>query len=284
MNILFVGVFSGDSTNVGQWLELERISSNFVDTFDYRRVSKLEGSDVMHKKLENLAENNYDLIILSKCNQLNVKSIQPFRKRGTRVLLWYMDPMHNFNDELRQKILISDYVACALARPYHEAIKLNPRTSFVPEGFYKKDYYPVRVNGQDINVSFIGSLYGHRKEYINFDTRISVFNNVFKKDHNNIVARSKINLNFTSGGTSDRIYKILAAGGFLLTQPWPEMEKLFNPGKDFDLFRNKEEMKDKIYYYLKNKRDRDIIASNGIKSVQKYTYSNWAKEILEIVR
>jgi spore maturation protein CgeB len=77
---------------------------------------------------------------------------------------------------------------------------------------------------------------------------------------------------------------VLAARGFLLTEPWPEMENDFEIGKDLDIFTSVEELKKKIDYYLKNEDKAQEIAEHGYNTVQKFSRDNWAKRISEIFR
>ena len=101
--------------------------------------------------------------------------------------------------------------------------------------------------------------------------------------HAIVVGQSKINLNFVeaSAGTSDRTYKILAAGGFLLTQPWENMKRDFVNNIDLVTFRSIDELKDCIHFYLSNPRLRDAIAYNGCRTVQKFSRMFWARAIIE---
>ncbi len=88
---------------------------------------------------------------------------------------------------------------------------------------------------------------------------------------------SKININISSrsieSGIPQRVWDILAVGGFCLTNYQPELEEYFEIGKDLEVYHNKEEMMYKIAYYLKNEKERMRIAINGYKKVrQKHTY------------
>lgn len=118
------------------------------------------------------------------------------------------------------------------------------------------------------------------KKYVD-ELNIPIIQNAYGKEHSKVVSQTKINLNFTEGGTSDRTYKVLASRGFLLTEPWDGMEGDFIVGKDLDVFNNVEELRDKIEYYLKSERIRNRIANNGYKTVKKFDRINWAKKILE---
>ena len=70
----------------------------------------------------------------------------------------------------------------------------------------------------------------------------------------------------------------------MLTEPWPEMEKDFTPGKDLVVFTNVEEMEEKINYYLRNEEDRAIIASQGHETNKKFSRLSWAKNILNTMK
>ena len=49
------------------------------------------------------------------------------------------------------------------------------------------------------------------------DNDVTIFTSAYGSDHARAVSSSKINLNFcTDSGASDRVYKIMAAGGFFI--------------------------------------------------------------------
>ena len=85
---------------------------------------------------------------------------------------------------------------------------------------------------------------------------------------------SKINLNFTSKpiktGLPQRIWDIMGAGGFVLTNYQAEIGNFFEIGKDIEGFASEQELLDKVDYYLKNDADRVAIARNGCNKVRKY--------------
>ena len=85
---------------------------------------------------------------------------------------------------------------------------------------------------------------------------------------------SKINLNFTSKpiktGLPQRIWDIMGAGGFVLTNYQAEIGNFFEIGKDIEVFAREQELLDKVDYYLKNDADRVAIARNGCNKVRKY--------------
>ena len=99
---------------------------------------------------------------------------------------------------------------------------------------------------------------------------------------------SKINLNLTSKpirtGLPLRIWDILGAGGFLLTNYQSELEQYFEIGQDLGVFSSEDELLQKIEYYLLHEEDRHRISVNGYnKAKNLYSLQTRVEEILENV-
>ena len=289
MKIIYVGVFNvKGSTNIGQASTFEKIG-NEVIRYDYReRARILDGKLTNHnpkrdKDLVNLCRlEKPDFILYSKCNQLHVNVVIECNK-VCKSILWYMDFRNNINEELIQKIIHCDYVFSARLDGYEEGLKHNPNTYRVYEGFDASIHKPYDLE-KTKDVCFIGTLRENRVKYHNaipFD----VVTNAFDEHHAMIVSQTKINLNMSESadGTSDRTFKVMAAGGFLLTEPWQNLNQEFEVGKDLDTFSSIDELKLKIDYYLNNEDERTKIAEHGRKTVSKYTVEVFCKNILEVV-
>ena len=96
---------------------------------------------------------------------------------------------------------------------------------------------------------------------------------------------SKINLNFTSkpirSGLPLRIWDILGAGGFLLTNFQSEIPEYFEVGKDLEAFASEEELVEKIRYYLAHNEEREEIARNGYqKAKEQYSLETRVRQML----
>ena len=83
---------------------------------------------------------------------------------------------------------------------------------------------------------------------------------------------SKINLNFTTKpirtGLPLRIWDILAAGGFLLTNYQTEIPEYFEIGKDLEVFTSEQDLMEKIEYYLSHDEERIEIAKSGYQKAK----------------
>lgn len=99
---------------------------------------------------------------------------------------------------------------------------------------------------------------------------------------------SKINLNFTipniKSGIPLRIWDVLGAGGFLLTNYQAELPLFFTEGEDLVCFDGIKDMREKAGYYLEHEEERKRIAENGYRKVKEYhDYVNRLQTMLEIL-
>ena len=282
MKILFVGVFDreGKSTNVSQILSLKKLDHE-VSGYNYRQKAVLIGNEGRDKDLISTVKNrNFDLVIYSKCNVVSLETFREINKY-TKTCLWFMDPLISYNQEIRSKTALVDYFCCDKENVLEEALKINNNSFHVCEGFDSNIEKPHNIEKQ-YDVSFIGNIYGDRADLLGKIKRpVEIISNAYGKKHAVEVSKSKINLNFcTSKGASDRVYKILAAAGFLLTDDWINRDKCFVDGEHCVIFDNIEDLNEKISYYLNNPKEAAKIASNGHKAVQKFNRLNWAKQIV----
>ncbi len=82
---------------------------------------------------------------------------------------------------------------------------------------------------------------------------------------------SKINLNITSktieSGIPQRIFDVLACGGFCLTNYQPEVAEYFADGEELVMYKGLEDLAAKAAYYLSHEEERARIAKNGYRKV-----------------
>lgn len=88
-----------------------------------------------------------------------------------------------------------------------------------------------------------------------------------------IFNQSKINLNITTktiqSGISQRVFDVLACGGFLISNYQEELFEFFTPGKDLEIFTDLEDLHEKIDFYLSHEAARKEIALCGYDTVTK---------------
>ncbi len=98
-----------------------------------------------------------------------------------------------------------------------------------------------------------------------------------------VFRQSKINLNITlrsiTSGIPLRVFDILGAGGFCLTNYQESILEHFEDGRDLVIYSSPEDMLEKIGYYLTHEDERMAIARNGHEKVKDYSYYNTYKKL-----
>lgn len=110
--------------------------------------------------------------------------------------------------------------------------------------------------------------------------------NIPPQQVNKIYNSTKICLNMhhvqSKEGVNPRIFEILGAGGFQLTDYKKTLENFFEIGREIECYKTEKDLLDKIEYYLQNEDERKKIAQRGNNIVKKkHTYKHRAKTILD---
>ena len=106
---------------------------------------------------------------------------------------------------------------------------------------------------------------------------------------NKIFYLSRINLNITQPsietGLPQRILDIMGSGGFCLSNYQEEIDDYFIIGKEIEVFRDLEELKEKTSYYLTHEEERLQIAINGYRRIREdFSYLHQLKKLLNTVK
>ena len=293
MKILYAAVFTETSTNTPQAQAFEKLNHNLIKFDVTHELDIIQKQKRVENTLKKFARDDHlietcqnekpDLLLLSKGNGLDIRVVEKCQK-VCPVAVWYMDPMINVDEELLQKIDKADFIFYTAPIVYKKLKDKNSKSFLIQEGYEPAIHKFYDKIDKVYNVSFLGALKEHRSQYYqiyNFD----YFSDKYNRDHCKVVNQTRININFTNNheGTSDRAYKIMGSGGFLLTEPWDDLENDFKPDHDLVIFNNEKEFKEKIEEYLNNWQKRKHIARNGLSTVQKYTVEEWAKFIIKQV-
>ena len=94
-----------------------------------------------------------------------------------------------------------------------------------------------------------------------------------------IFNKSKIVLGFATVGKNDNIFilkgrdfEVPLTGSFYITGYHDELQEYFEIGKDIETYTSKEDLLEKVKYYLKNDKQREDIANSGYKKcLENYT-------------
>ncbi|MCB4790782.1 MAG: glycosyltransferase [Elusimicrobia bacterium] len=154
----------------------------------------------------------------------------------------------------------------------------------------KERYHPVNIK-KDIDVCFVGDCKKNdRMEYIQYLAENKIKIKAFGRGSNygflewdkfsETFSRSRINLNFTkidklnwlnkddpllknARQAKARPIEIALTGSFCLSEYSPQLNAMFEIGKEIDVFGNKKELLEKVNYYLSNPEKLDELAKNS---------------------
>ena len=272
MKILFIGVFTEGSTNNSQ-RDCLRSLGHVVHEFPYRSISNF---NIELQKIK-----DYDIILLSKGNGVSQYTMKKLKENNKKIIFWFMDPAQTFTSEMAMKTHFSDIAYFDKIKTLNIAKKFNKNSFYVCEGYDENVDFIQNVK-KEYDISFIGNVYGNRSSVLERLNNVKIISSAYGTQHSIEVGKSRINLNMcTDNCASDRIYKILAAGGFLLTDDWEgrELTGLVD-GEHLVIYSDVLDLQEKIVYYLKNEKLRNKISKQGNNKVKKLTRTEWANELL----
>jgi len=221
----------------------------------------------------------------------------------TKIILWYPDALSNFG---RAHFMNSDYDYLFFKDPYIvKRLRLvidnkvfylpecfNPLTHVESKGVDEKKFmcdicsagnmhsYRVaffkNLSDQDLDIKIWGlpaPTWLNASEADKFFTKEPVYNH----EKASAFLNSKIvinNLHYAEiEGVNVRTFEIAGIGAFQIVDWRSGLGDLFVPGEEIETFRNMNELKEKIDYYLKNEALRNNIADNGKKrAYEDHTY------------
>jgi spore maturation protein CgeB len=253
-----------------------------VILYDYLKRMVDTGINAMNQEIIDLVKKERPRYVLwvafGEYYEITIPSFDKIREEGSKVVAWFFDDEVRFDFYSKWWIPYVDYFMTndgeAVAK-YRElgawATLAVPDTGEPTLSSWSDAKYKYEV-------SFVGTLRADREEYLAFLHEKNVQTSFFGMSFGNFVTypemsdifhTSKVNLNFSRTyarmkfGLKGRIFQVCLAGGFLLTEYLPGLEKYFEIGKEIDCFRDKEEMVEKIRYYLGHDAERQAIARAG---------------------
>jgi len=284
MRILFIGTFNTRSDNIAQARAFVKLGHEVVE-FDHARIGfDLKSYSARDQKIiQLLNESPFDLAIIDRGTTIAKEVIESAKAFVKVVVIYTGSGDAEFDDELISRLNMADIGVLSQPGPYELLADSNDNIHYIIEGYDPELDHAMKIN-RTRDTLFIGTL--KTQERIAFTRHLSIetIGNAKPHEHAKLISSARININFSEGQLSNRVYKILATEGFLLTQRWSGMELTFEPGKDFVVFDDLTDLTQKIDYYLINRKEREKIAKSGHIKVTNYTRSAWAQEIIDLAK
>ncbi len=206
-------------------------------------------------------------------------------------VLWYPDKVWGDRFEWMLKILPLVDLAWLTDGTFvrsHSFINLHEGIFGCDERFAYKGKYKKKF---DSPITFTGSTYGERNRWAvelrsKFGDDFKIWTDVFGESLNDLVASSKIIVapDYPADDFywSERIWYHIARGGFVIHPKLERLEEYLTDGVHYVGYKDREEMIEKIRYYLERPEARKKIADAGMKKVKsEYRFQDTLKLILQ---
>ncbi len=263
--------------------------------------------------VEKFKEYKPDYVIVIRGDFILRETLSRFKK--VRLAIWLYDSVTRYPRTMDNW----DLYDCHYVFEKSDIELLNKKSlnaCFLPLGYDQRLYFPVDNEKQDIDISFVGAMYGNRKEllekiankyrdkkirfygiysqkrnvlsYLRFicsSKKDSFMNKTISHDDaRDLYSRTRININIlheqSQYGWNARLNEILGSGGFELVTCNPLIEKKYSGM--LDTFKDEDELFSIIDYYLKHDTERRLIGENAYKYVKdKETYDCRFRQIMD---
>ena len=274
---------------------LKRIGKHNIIPIDHKALYKLHGpSKIIEITKELLRENKVEIVIfgLEGEYEFPIEYFSGLREHYFMVLHvgddeHYFDKSSRYYSQAFDLIMTQTRLSMGRFEMYGvDSILLPPAfdISGIKNLHYEKTY----------DVSFIGVIINKigRKDYLNFlienniDIKIFGFGTsggvVSRNEMCRVSGSSKIGLNFTGLATNNcldsditinrrmkqpkvRAHEIALMNTFVLAEYVPGIEEFFDIGEEIDIFHDKNELLEKVKYYLEHDLKREEMAAKGFE-------------------
>jgi len=254
-----------------------------------------------------------DLLLVMKGGTLYPGTINKINKLGIKTVNWTLDEPFGKYLKLNKITNIEEYDYFFVFDPYYlkELKEINPHSYYLPcagSPDVQKEIVPINQRKYICDVGFLGSHMPNREKLLNHLTNYDLkiwgyrWNNIegpLKKhvQHNILTGKemckcfnlTKINLNIhfphSIESVNLRTFEILATNSFQLCDYFKEIPNLFKMDKEIVCYKDAEELKEKIEYYLDNEEERLKIAKAGqLRTLNEHTVFHRIKEILRVMK
>jgi spore maturation protein CgeB len=296
---------------------------DFKRTFVDRVLHKIKlprDTNNINKSIKEACKNfKPDLVFIVKGITIKPSTLKFIKARSIKSIAWSNDDMFAWhNRSIWYSWSLKQYDLVVTQKSYNcnkdELPSLGANVFFQHKAFEPKVHYPVKKCDTFEcvhDVVFVGAMeedrlahllflaqngikihiYGWVKEVKNIIHPNLIFHNkfLFEEEFSAALGCSKIALNFLRKINRDlqtsRSIEIPAVKGFMLAERSNEHSQLFEEGKEAEFFSSREELLQKVQYYLQHDTQRLAIAKAGYDRCFKdnYTFANRMQGILNKV-
>jgi spore maturation protein CgeB len=267
-----------------------------------------------HRALVRAVEAFQPDLILAAHGLLSVEVVREMKSASNaKIAVWYPDHLVNLD---KQYLLASDYDAWFFKDPYMVEsfrAKLGINAHYLPEACNPLWHHRVELNEAEkrmyaCDLTIAGNMYYYRARMLetfkDYDLRIwgkgypRWMNSPLRPRYADVYvgelekakafSGAKIVLNTMHYGeiigVNCRLFEAAGCGAFQIAEWKPGLPELFEPEREMVTFRTREELKEKVDYYLSHPKERREIADRAYaRSHREHTYDLRLKQMFEIL-
>lgn len=267
-----------------------------VTHFDHFEKFHRLGSEYMNDELVRVGTNGgFDaLFCLPFQDEILPASLEAISNAGVTTIGWGADDHWRFDGFSKDYAPAFDYwlTTSRSALSKFRTMGMADRVIKTQWAIEPTVYRP-RDLPRDIGVSFIGQPHGTRAQVIEDLRREGVDMETFgfgwdglnsritQEEMVNVFSRSKINLNLSNSSVlgeeqiKGRVFEVPGCRGFLLTDAADDLESYYTDGKEIVVYTDRNDLLEKIDYYLGQDDQREAIAQAGYeRTLNEHTWQN----------
>ena len=252
-------------------------------------------------------------LFISVWSWLRPEAVKQIREVGIKAVLVYPDHIANLD---RQYVLLAPYHRLFFKDPYAVRTfreKAGLEIEYLPEACNPMWHKPVELTDNDrrlygCDITTASSMYPYRMRILESlaDYNLKLWGpaapswlpsslvrhqtgkNLFEHEKAKAFSAAKIVVNTMHyaeiEGVNVRTFEVAGCGAFQIADAKPALSELFVPDREIVTFTSREELRDKVAYYLKNENERSRIAQAGqVRAHREHTYTRRLERIFRAV-
>jgi len=181
------------------------------------------------------------------------------------------------------------YIDKSYSKRYHKFIEIdNKKYDCLFIGSYEKERFEIMeyLAGNGVRIDVYGNMW-NKANVSNISENLKIhYKELVGNDYNVALANAKVVLGFLRKVNLDtqtsRTFEIPACGGFMIMEYTKNQDRLFAEDKEMIYFRSKEELLNKVKYYIQHQSKAQSIVKRARLRCETdgYEYSNRIDQIL----
>jgi len=258
---------------------------------------RIPGIRRMNERLkQRVAASGCGLVLLAKAEKVDYRNI-PFFNEHARTWYYFMDPYRIAREmEAGEYAARTSFASATRSNLVEDFARKGARAVFLTQGVDTTFFHPAPSPFPEFDVVFVGQMRRHRRRLLSrverAGIRVTTFGPgadnppVYGKDLAAVYRRARIVLNLNSDprstGFSLRVFQVMGTGAMLLSEYCPDLERVFENGKDLAWFRTADECVELLSYYLAHPGEREQIAEAGCRTV--HEHYTWERVMERLIR